>query len=381
MRSEAQSNQSRINGAKSKGPLDTSRTRFNSLKHGLRAELVVIPGEDPAEFEADRAAFFDEWRPPSRTRALLVERLAATAWRLHRAVHAEAAHARAAADRAGRDFDDDQRARVDRDAARFDHDPMAALTLLESHAAGIDRMVRSWRGLAEWTGRGPSGWDRPEYHARLMILLGRRTDADPALAGPLAVASARMVDGERGGAEAVATVAGLRRLAAANLRRLRALRRQAVDPAEQRALAVAAASAVTTKGAELHHRYEMAHDRVLRGTIKQLMDLARSGADLADPDDPLDPADEGPPPPSAPPPSAEPTAAPAAPEAAPPGNPSIKPSASKGSAASGSFGAGPSGSFGAPAAGPVPTRSEAPSSGPEAPRQGRAKARRARSRR
>src|SRR5690242_1783914 len=89
VRTEAQRRQSRINGAKSRGPVDTSRTRHNALKHGLCAKLVVLPGEDPAAFAADRDAYSDDWRPPSRTRAALVDRLAACAWRLTRAVHAE----------------------------------------------------------------------------------------------------------------------------------------------------------------------------------------------------------------------------------------------------------------------------------------------------
>ena len=74
MRSEAQREASRINGAKSRGPKSpgTGLAKFNGLKHGLRAEEVVLPGEDPAEFEAERRGFLDEWAPPSRTRALLV---------------------------------------------------------------------------------------------------------------------------------------------------------------------------------------------------------------------------------------------------------------------------------------------------------------------
>ena len=57
MRSDLQRSQSKINGARSKGPVDTSRTRFNSLKHGLRAEQVILPGEDPAGFDAELAGW------------------------------------------------------------------------------------------------------------------------------------------------------------------------------------------------------------------------------------------------------------------------------------------------------------------------------------
>ena len=55
----------RKNAKKSTGPRDTDRTRFNGLKHGLRAEQVVLPGEDPAAFRAEVEAWFDDWRPRS----------------------------------------------------------------------------------------------------------------------------------------------------------------------------------------------------------------------------------------------------------------------------------------------------------------------------
>src|SRR3954469_8140303 len=46
----------RKNAQKSTGPRDTARTRFNGLKPGLRAEQVVLPGEAPAAFEAEKQA-------------------------------------------------------------------------------------------------------------------------------------------------------------------------------------------------------------------------------------------------------------------------------------------------------------------------------------
>ena len=50
----------RANASHSTGPrtpAGKAKTRMNALKHGLRAEQVVIPGEDPKAFEAECAAW------------------------------------------------------------------------------------------------------------------------------------------------------------------------------------------------------------------------------------------------------------------------------------------------------------------------------------
>src|SRR5271163_1537312 len=82
----------RANASHSTGPRSSAgkaKSRLNALKHGLRAEQVVIPGEDPLAFEAECAAWAADWQPRSHTRAILVERAAATSWRLRRCVRIE----------------------------------------------------------------------------------------------------------------------------------------------------------------------------------------------------------------------------------------------------------------------------------------------------
>src|SRR5438309_4957723 len=144
MASPEQIRANRNNAKKSTGPKCTDITRFNGLKHGLRAEEVVLPGEDPSEFEAERNAWLRDWGPMSRTRAVLVERAAVASWRLRRATRAEAALRRQRGEEAASAFDLDEAARVQRAIGRFDDDPAAALSLLESHAAGLDRLLVSW---------------------------------------------------------------------------------------------------------------------------------------------------------------------------------------------------------------------------------------------
>ena len=53
MPSLSKSESARINGAKSRGPKTEAgrqRSSQNALKHGLTAETLVLPTEDPAEF-------------------------------------------------------------------------------------------------------------------------------------------------------------------------------------------------------------------------------------------------------------------------------------------------------------------------------------------
>src|SRR3954454_16498611 len=59
---------SRRNGQHSRGPKTAEgkqNSRGNALKHGLRAEVLALPNEDPAEVEARSNAWNDYYRPRS----------------------------------------------------------------------------------------------------------------------------------------------------------------------------------------------------------------------------------------------------------------------------------------------------------------------------
>ena len=77
----------RANAQHSTGPRTESgkqRSALNSIKHGLTAATVVLPSEDPAQYEAHRHQFFDEYQPATPTETQLVQELVDTAWRLNR---------------------------------------------------------------------------------------------------------------------------------------------------------------------------------------------------------------------------------------------------------------------------------------------------------
>ena len=77
----------RRNAAGSTGPKSAAGkqvARMNALKHGLQAEHVVIPGEDPEEFEALLRGLEEDCLPVGFRESLLVERIAHCTWLLRR---------------------------------------------------------------------------------------------------------------------------------------------------------------------------------------------------------------------------------------------------------------------------------------------------------
>ena len=89
MSSEKQIAANRANAKRSTGPSTSdgkARSRMNAWKHGLRAEKVVIAGEDAEDLQAIQRELWEEHQPLPGMESLLVERLAHYAWRMRRAV-------------------------------------------------------------------------------------------------------------------------------------------------------------------------------------------------------------------------------------------------------------------------------------------------------
>src|SRR5437899_12178757 len=63
-------------------PEGRAAVRLNGLKHGLCAESIVVPGEDPAQFEAMLEAYRAEYQPATPNAEFLVRQAAIPDWRL-----------------------------------------------------------------------------------------------------------------------------------------------------------------------------------------------------------------------------------------------------------------------------------------------------------
>lgn len=56
----------------------------NALKHGAYSKLVMLPGEDPAAFEALQQSLFDEYKPAGPSETSTMTSIAKTLWQLQR---------------------------------------------------------------------------------------------------------------------------------------------------------------------------------------------------------------------------------------------------------------------------------------------------------
>ena len=81
------SESARINGAKSHGPKTEAgrrRSSQNAIKHGLTAQTLVLPTEDPDEFHQLLTSYLDQFHPDGPAEIHLVHEMVAAKWRLQR---------------------------------------------------------------------------------------------------------------------------------------------------------------------------------------------------------------------------------------------------------------------------------------------------------
>jgi hypothetical protein len=83
----AQSRQSRVNGARSRGPVTEvgrQRSAANSTKHGLSSPVIVIHQEDQPAFDQLLQSFQRDLQPAGELQLALVHEIACCHWRLRR---------------------------------------------------------------------------------------------------------------------------------------------------------------------------------------------------------------------------------------------------------------------------------------------------------
>jgi len=88
------SESSRINGAKSRGPVTPEgkqRSSLNAVRHGLLAKSICLTNEDPEKFKELLQDYLTRLQPTDNVELRLVEQLASAAFRLERFAGAETA--------------------------------------------------------------------------------------------------------------------------------------------------------------------------------------------------------------------------------------------------------------------------------------------------
>ena len=81
------SESARLNGAKSRGPVTEAgrrRSSQNALKHGLSAQTILLPSEDPDEFHQLLDSYVQQFQPDGPVELDLIQDMVAAKWRLQR---------------------------------------------------------------------------------------------------------------------------------------------------------------------------------------------------------------------------------------------------------------------------------------------------------
>ena len=94
MSTQAQQAANAANSRLSNGPATEAgkqKAAQNSAKHYLTAKQIVVPGEDPENYNELHQGLHKSWTPTNAQEAILVEQIAQNAWRLMRVRRIEAA--------------------------------------------------------------------------------------------------------------------------------------------------------------------------------------------------------------------------------------------------------------------------------------------------
>ena len=149
---EERREKNRANAKKSTGPktqAGKARSRFNSTVHGLRAEILALPTEDPVQVAARTAVWNDFYKPQSPgAQHLLNTCVRATVMADRLALYHDSvvsAQVRAAE----RDWLYAQVDQLEEHKALMTEDPARAVRMLRRSVSGCDYLVGRWTVLVE----------------------------------------------------------------------------------------------------------------------------------------------------------------------------------------------------------------------------------------
>lgn len=204
---------SRQNSRKSTGPRSPEgkgRSRYNTVKHGCRARLPILPGEDPEAYQHRLDDWVGKFDPHDAVELYLVERTVHVSWQLDRADRAEVArlaeHTGAETAQQARDVEELGAAlfrvpgsslsqypvQVGGTGAAFSEPfepahpghPRRLVAALEATALGCAWLLEQWAALGKVLDEGRI-W-RPADRLRAVRLMGKQpmdaTDDEPVMA-------------------------------------------------------------------------------------------------------------------------------------------------------------------------------------------------------
>ena len=167
---------SRINGSRSKGPTSpegAARSSLNRLTHGMCSKVLILPGEDPREYDLLRQGFVDDWRPQGATEVTLVDQLAKSTWFLRRADRSNYSNVSTAMRDAVALLDESQEAEHARLVNLLPEDPRTAAALLRLSGPGCRTLIGRFEGLVQ--ALDVRGWLEPSERVHALESWGKQT--------------------------------------------------------------------------------------------------------------------------------------------------------------------------------------------------------------
>jgi hypothetical protein len=285
-----QRNASRSTGPRS--PQGKANSRLNAIKHGLRAEQVVLPTEDADEFRMHCMDWDEDWKPTTATRRHLVERLAVVSWRMRRCVRVESGRLSERIKQSREASNRRESQALDALWMGLNSDPDRVVNALEATRGGVNRLLEAW-SIIEEDAATPDAWkDYDDNHFMFIYLHGIMPgDEDAATIKELSwrlVVTNNPEDAEEAdgklltAAEALASATEIRRIAARKTHHLRDLWRSLPDTAAERDRVAELAAFAPRPEDESLRRYESQFEREVSRSIAQLIKLAATDADMAE---------------------------------------------------------------------------------------------------
>ena len=117
----------RRNSLKSTGPRSDegkARSAMNALKHGLTAEMLILPNEDPEAYDALLQQWLDDFQPANAAERALIDLSVQSIWKLDRANRHERAETALRVRHAADAFECDEQIRVEEIGRRLVNDPL-----------------------------------------------------------------------------------------------------------------------------------------------------------------------------------------------------------------------------------------------------------------
>ena len=156
--------QNQLNAQHSTGPKTEQGkniARFNSLVHGMTAQVLALPTEDPQEIAAQAEAWTDACQPEGLEEQVLVDQMALSAIRLGRIARAEAEVVAEQVRNATTEWDRAREIRLVEAVRLLRKDPALGVIELKSFGGGVEWLQQRWIGLKDaFVSQGL--WNTPE---------------------------------------------------------------------------------------------------------------------------------------------------------------------------------------------------------------------------